>query len=49
MALASGLLSMFAGTVKVRRVIGLYQISWLPFPCRSKRQPDLRRISAKVR
>lgn len=38
-ALAKGRLSMFAGTVKVRFVIGLNQISWLPLPSRSKRQP----------
>ena len=33
-AFANGRLLMFDGTVKVRLVIGLNQISWLPLPCR---------------
>ena len=48
-ALASGFPSILAGTVNVRSVIGLYQISWLPLPCLSKRQPDARRMSASGR
>jgi hypothetical protein len=32
MAFAVWRLGMPTGTAKFRRVIGLYQISWLPFP-----------------
>jgi len=36
MAFAVCRLGMPIGTGKLRRVIGLNHISWLPFPCRTK-------------
>jgi hypothetical protein len=37
------------GTGKLRRVIGLYQISWLPFPWRTRMHPAARSRSRSAR
>jgi hypothetical protein len=37
------------GTAKFRLVIGLWQISWLPRPCRTKMQPAARNKSRGAR
>jgi hypothetical protein len=42
-------LGMPTGTGKFRFVIGLYQISWLPFPCRTGMQPAARRSALSSR
>jgi len=41
--------SRWAGPSKFLRVIGLYQISWLPRPCRTKVQPAARSSSRNSR
>src|ERR1700738_5212272 len=48
-ALAVWRLGMPTGTAKFRFVIGLYQISWLPLPCRTKVQPAARSKSRSGR
>ena len=48
-ALAVWRLGMPTGTAKFRFVIGLYQISWLPLPCRMKVQPAARNKSRSGR
>jgi hypothetical protein len=49
MALAVWRLGIPTGTGKFRRVIGLYQISWLPLPWRTKVHPAARSSSRSAR
>jgi hypothetical protein len=48
-AFASSGLRRVRGTVNVRCVIGLNQISWLPLPCRSNRHPASRNSALRRR